>query len=98
MTEKNISQEFRSKEIDKARNYFNGEIKQNELISKKRKMFCKILNYSENLLILASTVTGCVSISTLNSLVGIPVGIASFAITIKIFVITAELKSRISNF
>ena len=78
MTEKNISQEFRSKEIDKARNYFNGEIKQNELISKKHKIFCKISNYSENLLILASTVTGCVSISTLNSLVGIPVGIAKF--------------------
>ena len=55
-------------------------------------MFCKILNYSENLLILASTVTGCVSISTLTSLVDIPVGIASFAITIKIFVITAGIK------
>ena len=37
MAEENISQEFRSKEIDKTRNYFIEEIKQNELISKKHK-------------------------------------------------------------
>ena len=37
MVEKNISQEFRLKNIDKTRNYFLEEIKQNELISKKHK-------------------------------------------------------------
>ena len=36
MTEVNISQEFTLKEIDKIRNYFIEEIKQNELISKKQ--------------------------------------------------------------
>ena len=36
MTEVNISQEFALKEIDKIRNYFIEEIKQNEVISKKQ--------------------------------------------------------------
>ena len=35
MVEKNISQEFRLKNIDETRNYFLEEINQNELLSKK---------------------------------------------------------------
>ena len=67
-------------------------MKQNELISKKYKNVCKILIYIEHLLILTSTVTGWVSIPALTSLVGIPVGIASFARTMKISLITAGIK------
>ena len=36
MSKENISQEFRSKNIDGKRNYFLEEIKQNELMSKKQ--------------------------------------------------------------
>ena len=52
----------------------------------------KYLNYVEQLLILASTVTGCISISVFASLVAIPVGITSFAVGIKICAITSEIK------
>ena len=55
-------------------------------------MVCTLLNYIEHFLILGSTVTGCVSISVFASLVGIPIGIASSAIGLKIFVITAAIK------
>ena len=48
MTEENISQEFRLTEIDKTRNYFTEEVKQNELISKKYRKICKILSYTEH--------------------------------------------------
>ena len=92
MSEENIGQEFRSKEIDKTRNYSVEEMKQIELISKKHKKICNILQYSEHLLVIASTNTGCVSISAFASLVGIPVGIASSAITIKISVIATGKK------
>ena len=34
---------------------------------------CKYLNYAEHLLILSSTITGCVSISAFDSLVCVPV-------------------------
>ena len=47
-------------------------------------MFCKILNYTEHLLILASTATGCISIFSVASLVSISVGIASSSITISV--------------
>ena len=59
MIEKNIVQAFRLKELDEKRNYFTKEIKQNELIIKKHQMVCKIFSYAKHLLILASTVTGC---------------------------------------
>ena len=92
MAEENIVQEFRLKEIDKARNYFIEETKQNKLISKKHKKIRKILNYTEYLLILPSTVTGCITISDFASLVGIPVGIAISATAINIRVITQGIK------
>ena len=45
-----------------------------------------------NFLILGSTITGCVSISAFASLVGIPIGIASSAVELKICIITATTK------
>ena len=42
---------------------------------------------------LASTITGCVSISAFASLVGIPIGITSSAIGFKICGITAGIKN-----
>ena len=53
-------------------------------MSQKYKKTCKYLNYVEYLLILASTVTGCVSISAFASLVDIRVGIMSFPVGINI--------------
>ena len=51
---------FRLTKLDEIRNYLLDEIKHNDLMSKKPKKTCKFLNYVENLLILASTVTGCI--------------------------------------
>ena len=74
MVEENISQEFKLKNINET-NYFLEEIKQNELVSRKHKKVCKTLNYTEHVLILAFTITGCISISAFASLIGIPIGI-----------------------
>ena len=52
---------------------------QSDLMSEKHENVCAALNYIEHWLILASTVTGCVSISTFISLVGIPIGIAGIS-------------------
>ena len=46
----------------------------------------------ENLLILASKITGCDSISAFVSLVCVPVGITSSAVELKICAITAGIK------
>ena len=77
MTEENISQEFTWKKRGETRYYFIEQIKQYELICKKHKKICKILNYTEDLLILASKVTGCVSSYSFASLAGIPVDITT---------------------
>ena len=53
------------------RNYLIEEIIQNELISEKHKMICTTLNYIEHFLVVASTITGYVSISAFASLIGI---------------------------
>ena len=55
------------------------------------------MNYAEHLLILASTFNGCVSFSAFASVVGIPVVITSCAVGLKIYVITAGIKVKVSN-
>ena len=77
---------------DKTRNYLIEEINQNELMSKKHKKVYRVLNYIEHLLISIFTVSGCVFISAFASLVGIPIGIRSSAIELKICLITVEIK------
>ena len=86
------SLEFRLRKLDETRNYLLDERKHNDLISDKYKKTCKYLNYVEHLLILSSTVTGCVSISAFASLVCLPVGITSSAVGISICAIIAGIK------
>ena len=62
-------------------NYFLEEIRQNELMSRKHKKVCTNLTYIENILILASTITGCISVSAFASFNSIPLGNTSSAIT-----------------
>ena len=85
--EENISQELRLKNVDETRSYFVQEIEEIELISKKLKMVCTNLSSIGKFLILASTITGYVSIFDFASLVGIPIGVTSFAVGSKIFAI-----------
>ena len=92
MAEENISQESKLKNLDEARNYFIEEIDQNELTSKKHKKIYTTLNFVEHFLILPSAVTGCISITACASLLGIPIGITSFAIGLEICPITAGNK------
>ena len=61
-------------------------------MSRKHKNVSTTLNYTEHFLILASVVTGCISISTFASLLGIPIRITSFTKGLTICSITAEIK------
>ena len=92
MIEENIIQESRLKNIDETRNYFLEELEQNELMCRKYKEVCTTLNYIEHFLILAFTITGCISISAFASLTGIPIGIASSAIGLNVCAITGGIK------
>ena len=50
------------------------------------------MNYIDHSLIAISIITGCVSIFAFASLVGIPIGIASSTIVLKIRIITAGIR------
>ena len=90
--EKNISQEFKLKNIAETRNYLIEEINRNELTTKKHQKVCATLNYIEYFLILGSTITGYISISSFASMIGIAIGITSSGVGLKICVITAAIK------
>ena len=61
-------------------------------MSRQHKKVCYPLNYIEHFLSLASTITGCISISAFAFLLGIPIGITSSVIGLKICLITAGIK------
>ena len=87
-----LSLKFRLRKIDGTKKYLLEETKHNDLMSEEYKKRCKYLYNVEHFFILASTVTGCVSISAFVSLVYVPVGIANSAVGIKICTITSRMK------
>ena len=92
MTNENMNQEFRLKNIDETKNYSLEEINQNELMSRKDKKVCTTKNCIVHFVILASAITGCISISSFTSLLRIPIGITSSAIGSKVCAIAAGMK------
>ena len=92
MVEESISQEFQLKNIDETREYFREDIEQSELMNWKQKKVCITLNYIEHFLILASTITGCISIFAFASLLVITIGVTRSAVGLKICAIAAEIK------
>ena len=80
------------KNTDKTRNYLIEELSRNELMSKKHKKVCKVLNYIEHSLIIISTIIGCVSFSAFAFLVGISIGNTCSATGVQICVIITGIK------
>ena len=92
MANENMNREFRLKNIDETKNYSLEEINQNELMSRKHKTVCTTKSCIVHFVILASAITGCISISSFTSLLRIPIGITSSAIGSKICAIAAGMK------
>ena len=61
-------------------------------MSRKHKKVWTTLNYIEHFHILASTITGCISICDFASLLGIPIGIMSSARGLKVCTIATGIK------
>ena len=61
-------------------------------MSKTHKKVCTTLNFIEHFLILASTITECISCSTFAFLIAIPIGITSTAVGLKNCAITGGIK------
>ena len=85
------SLEFRLRKIDETKNNVLDEIKYNDLMHEQYKNTCKCLNYIEHLLILRSTVTGCISVLPFALSVCVPVGITGSAVGINNCAITPRI-------
>ena len=59
-------------------------------MSRKEKKVFTTLDYTQHFLILASTITGCISIYTFTSLLGIPIECTSSAVELKIWAILSS--------
>ena len=84
------------KSTKERRNYFLEEIEQHEFMSRKHQNVCITLSYIEHFFILASAITRCISISAFTSLIGVPIGITSSTVGLKICVKTARIKKYMS--
>ena len=76
---------FRLNEISKIENYFNSEINQRKLCSKKLSKYVTNFDYIGKILIVLSATTGEVCIISHTTVVGASVGIASAGFSIAFF-------------
>ena len=87
---------FRLNEISKIENYFNSEINQRKLCSKKLSKYVTAFDYIDKILIVLSATTGGVCIVSHATVVGAPVGIASARFTI-VFSLVIGIIKKLSN-
>ena len=87
---------FRLNEISKIENYFNSEINQRKLSSKKLSKHVTAFDYIDKILIVFSTTTGGVFIVSHGTIVGAPVGIASAGFIIVFSLATGIIKKLLS--
>ena len=76
---------FRLDEISKIENYFSKEINQRKSCSKKFSKYVAVFHYIDQVLIVLSATSGGVSIISLTSIDGAPVGVASTSLTLFFF-------------
>ena len=83
---------FRLDEIKKIENYFNSEINQRKLCSKKLSKYVSAFDYIDKILIVLNATTGGVCINSHATAAGVPVGIASAGFTVVFFLGTGTIK------
>ena len=83
---------FRWDEIKKIEDYFNSEINQRELCSKKLRKHVTTFNYIDKILIVLNATTRGVCIISNATVAGAPVGIASARFTIVFSLATGIIK------
>ena len=85
---------FRLNEINKIEDYFNSDINQRKLYSKKLSKYVTVSDYIDKILIALSATSGGVSIISFTSVAGASVGIASASLTL-ILSLTIEIIKKL---
>ena len=87
---------FRLNEIRKIENYFNSEINQRKLCSKKLSKYATVFNYIDKMLIVLNAASGGVCIISSVSVVGAPVGVAGASFTLILSLTTGIIKKLLN--
>ena len=87
---------FRLNEITKIENYFNAEINQRKLWSKKLGKSVAAFDYIDKVLIVLSATSGGVHVISFTSVIGAPVGIASASFTLGFSLTTGIIKKLLN--
>ena len=88
---------FRLDEINKIKDYFNLETKERKETTKKLSKYIALFGYADKIFITLSTSFGTLSLVSHATIVGIPVGIPGFSLTV-LFSVTTVMVKKILNF
>ena len=91
-TSLNDQQHFRLNKINKIKDYFGVEIKERELMSKRFSKDIASFDYFNNSLIVLSVTAGSISITSLATAIGAPVGITSAIFSLAFSICTGIVK------
>ena len=81
---------FRLNEIKKIKDYFNSEIQERNIMSKKLSKYIAAFDYIDKTLIILSATSGGISIISFTSVIGVPAGRASARFSL-IFSLTTDI-------
>ena len=90
-------QQFRLNKINEIKDYFVAEIKERELISKRRSKYIASFEYFDKSLIVLSVTTGSISIALFGTVIRAPVGIASASFSLAFLTSTGIIKKLIKT-
>ena len=83
---------FRLNEINKIKDYFNSEIQQRRIITKKQSKYIAALDYMNKTLIVLSATSGGISIISFASIIDVPVEIANANFSFVFLLTTGVIK------
>ena len=78
--------------INKIKCYFNSEIQERKIMSKKLSKYIAAFDYFDKALIVLSGTSGVISITSFTSTISVPVGIASASFSLIFFLTTGIIK------
>ena len=85
---------FRLPETNQIKDYFNSEIQEIKIMSKKQRKYIAAFDYFDKTLIVLSATVGGISIISFTIVIGVPAGLASARFTL-IFSLTTEFIKKL---
>ena len=92
----NDQTKFRINEINKIKSYFNSEIREKEVISKKLSKYVAAFDYADRIFIVLSATFGTLSVVSHATIIGIPVGLAGASLTVEFSRITGIVRKLLN--